>query len=95
MQSLPEAARSVIAMLVETLHSLDEKIAVLNAEIARRAEEDDDARRLKTIPGIGPVTKRQPSPRWRPHLRPSQSAVVRWAASRRPDRIVVSAHARA
>jgi transposase len=55
-QSLPEAARPVIAVLVETLHSLDDKIGVLDAEIARRAEEDDDARRLKTIPGIGPVT---------------------------------------
>jgi hypothetical protein len=55
-QSLPEAARPVIAVSVETLHSLDDKIAVLDSEIARRAEEDDDARRLKTIPGIGPVT---------------------------------------
>jgi transposase len=55
-QSLPEAARPVIAILVETLHSLDNKIAVLDAEIACCAEEDDDARRLKTIPGIGPVT---------------------------------------
>jgi transposase len=35
---------------------LDEKIAVLDVEISRRAEEDEDARRLKTIPGIGPVT---------------------------------------
>jgi transposase len=54
-QSLPEAARPVIAVLMATLHSLDDKIAVLDAEIARRAEEDDDARRLKTIPGIGPA----------------------------------------
>jgi transposase len=55
-QSLPEAARPVIAVLVGTLLSLDDKIAVLDDEIARRAEEDDDVRRLKTIPGIGPVT---------------------------------------
>ena len=35
-------------------HLLDEKLAVLDAEIARRAEEDEDPRRLTTIPGIGP-----------------------------------------
>ena len=35
---------------------MNEKIAVLDVEISRRAEEDEDARRLKTIPGIGPVT---------------------------------------
>jgi transposase len=29
---------------------------MLDVEIARRAEEDEDACRLKTIPGIGPVT---------------------------------------
>jgi transposase len=29
---------------------------VLDVEISRRAEEDEDARRLKTIPGIGPIT---------------------------------------
>ena len=32
------------------------KIALLDGEISRRAEEDEDARRLQTIPGIGPVT---------------------------------------
>ena len=29
---------------------------MLDVEISPRAEEDEDARRLKTIPGIGPVT---------------------------------------
>jgi transposase len=48
--------RPILGVLIEALHSLDEKIAVLDAEISRRAEEDEDARRLKTIPGIGPVT---------------------------------------
>jgi transposase len=36
---------------IEALRSLDEKIVVLDVEILRRAEEDEDARRLKTIPG--------------------------------------------
>jgi transposase len=53
---LPEVMRPVLGVLIETLHLLDEKVSVLDAEIARRAEEDEDARRLKTIPGIGPVT---------------------------------------
>ena len=48
--------RAILGVLIEALHSLDEKIAVLDVEISRRAEEDEDARRLKTIPGIGPVT---------------------------------------
>jgi transposase len=48
--------------LIEVLHSLDEKIALLDGEISRRAEEDEDARRLKTIPGIGPVTARRSAP---------------------------------
>jgi transposase len=44
-------------MLIETLQVLDDdKVAVLDAEIAHRAEEDEDARRLKTVPGFGPVT---------------------------------------
>jgi len=48
--------RPILGVLIEALRSLDEKIAVLDVEISRRAEEDEDARRLKTIPGIGPVT---------------------------------------
>ncbi len=35
---------------------LDGQVAELDKEIARRAREDDAARRLMTIPGIGPVT---------------------------------------
>lgn len=31
-------------------------MAVLDREIARRAKEDAEARRLMTIPGIGPIT---------------------------------------
>ena len=43
-------------MLVEELRSLDERIAVLDREIARHAKENAVARRLMTIPGIGAVT---------------------------------------
>jgi transposase len=53
---LPEAARPILCVLVETLRSLDERIRLLDVAIARRAKEDKTARRLMTIPGVGPVT---------------------------------------
>lgn len=53
---LPEAARLALTMLVDTLRSLEERIRQLDAEIARRAREDEDVRRLATIPGVGPIT---------------------------------------
>jgi transposase len=53
---LPDAARLTLGILIETLKSLDDRIRRLDAEIARRAKEDEVARRLTTVPGIGPVT---------------------------------------
>ena len=53
---LPQAARAILAVLVEELRSLDERVAVLDREIARHAKENAVARRLMTIPGIGAVT---------------------------------------
>ena len=53
--ALPASARSVLRVLVATLRGLDEQIGVLDAEIARRAKVDPLARRLMTIPGVGPV----------------------------------------
>lgn len=53
---LPEAARIVLLMLIEALGSLEDKIKQLDREIVRRTREDKDARRLTTIPGIGPIT---------------------------------------
>ena len=46
---LPETARATLQVLVDGLRHLDERIAELDAEIARRAREDDLARRLMTI----------------------------------------------
>ncbi|MFC5086121.1 hypothetical protein [Microvirga arabica] len=43
-------------MLIETLHHLDEQIAGLDQAVAGRAKENETARRLMTIPGVGPVT---------------------------------------
>lgn len=42
--------------MLEMLVELDRRIAVLDREIARRAREDEPARRLMPIPGIGPIT---------------------------------------
>ncbi|WP_299822789.1 IS110 family transposase [uncultured Jannaschia sp.] len=53
--ALPSAARATLQVLVDGLRHLDERIAGLDAEIARRAREDEVARRLMTIPGIGPL----------------------------------------
>jgi transposase len=54
--SLPEVARQTLHILVDTLRSLNGQVAQLDIEIARRAKQDEVARRLTTIPGIGPVT---------------------------------------
>jgi transposase len=53
---IPELARPILQMLIETLHRLDEQIAGLDREVAQRAKADETARRLMTIPGVGPVT---------------------------------------
>ena len=53
--SLPEAARPVLCVLIDMLSLLDQRIKLLDVAIARRAKEDDVARRLMTIPGVGPV----------------------------------------
>ena len=52
---LPEAARVILTVLVETLQLLEAKIKTLDIEIARRARRDELAKRLMTIPGVGPV----------------------------------------
>lgn len=53
---LPQSARSVFLMMIDIIREHDMRIKELDREIARRAREDEDARRLMTIPGIGPIT---------------------------------------
>jgi len=53
--SVPASARSVLAVLVGTYKALAAQIEALDAEITRRAKADPVARRLLTIPGVGPI----------------------------------------
>jgi len=54
--SLPEAAHAMFRLMLDLLAGLNDRIADLDKEIARRAREDEVSRRLMTIPGIGPIS---------------------------------------
>ena len=53
--SVPESARIILQLLVDTFTALDGQIAALDSEINRRSKADPTARRLMTIPGVGPI----------------------------------------
>ena len=53
---LPQSARDVFLVMIASIKDLDERIRLLDREITKRAREDETARRLMTIPGIGPIT---------------------------------------
>jgi transposase len=48
--SVPDAARGILQVLIDTCEALGKQIDNLNAEIGRRAKNDPVARRLMTIP---------------------------------------------
>lgn len=52
---LPADAIATLKVLVGALAHLETEICKLDAEIARRARENEVARRLMTVPGIGPL----------------------------------------
>jgi len=52
---LPEAARVVFQEMIDAIRAADARIEGLEREIATRAKQDEDARRLVTIPSVGPV----------------------------------------
>jgi len=54
--SLPLAAQAMFRVMLAMLGEFSRQVAALDKEIARRAREDEAARRLMTIPGIGPIT---------------------------------------
>jgi transposase len=53
---LPDAARAILKLLIGTLAALEVQIKELDAEVRRRSKADPVARRLMTIPGVGPVS---------------------------------------
>src|SRR3712207_775421 len=55
-ETFPGQARQVFTGLLEQCRATAERIETLEAEIVAHAREDDIARRLATVPGIGPIT---------------------------------------
>src|SRR6516225_10933170 len=54
--SLPDSVRLILKLLVGTFTALEAQITALDAEINQRSKSDPTARRLMTIPGLGPIT---------------------------------------
>ena len=54
--AVPAGARQAIRGLLEQCRALDGSIEALEAEIVSHARRDETARRLATIPGVGPIT---------------------------------------
>lgn len=52
---IPPGARAVLLVQVDQLRGTEERIATLNAQIKEQAKQDETARRLMTIPGVGPI----------------------------------------
>ncbi len=55
-KALPKTARQVFTALLDQCQGVIESIETFEAEIIAHARRDDTARRLTTIPGIGPIT---------------------------------------
>ena len=55
-EAIPPGARKILQALVTTLRALDAQVAELDAEITQQAKANPVARRLMTIPGVGPIT---------------------------------------
>jgi len=55
-QALPEETRRVFIGLFEQCRALADSIGALDTEIVSHVRQDETARRLQTIPGVGPIT---------------------------------------
>jgi transposase len=55
-EEFPRQARGVFAGLLEQWRATADRIKALEAEIVAHARRDDAARRLATVPGVGPIT---------------------------------------
>jgi transposase len=55
-EGLPPLARQAVDDLLDHLRQLSERIARYDQEFKRLASQDDAAKRIMTIPGVGPIT---------------------------------------
>jgi transposase len=55
-EAIPERARRAVEELYHQCDRLDDSIGAIEAQIVAHARHDESARRLATIPGIGPIT---------------------------------------
>ena len=53
---VPDCVRGALRSLVGQIDALDEAIGAIDKELAASVKSDETAKRLTTIPGIGPVT---------------------------------------
>ena len=65
---VPDCVRVALLPLVRQIDALDEAIETIDRELEASAKADETARRLMTIPGVGPVTRLSAS-RHGPELR--------------------------
>jgi transposase len=54
--TIPQQARGAFSGLLEQWHATADRIKALEVAIVAHARQDDTARRLATVPGIGPIT---------------------------------------
>ena len=73
---VPDCVRAALRALVGQIDALDEAIAAIDKELAASVRGDETARRLMTIPGVGPVTARKGSASGAAH---GERAPVSWA----------------
>ncbi len=52
---LPNSARAALLEMADQIERLTERVEVLDSKIVAAVKADDDARRLTTIPGVGPI----------------------------------------
>ncbi len=53
---IPDCVRAALRPLIGQIDALDATIAAIDKELATSVKADETARRLMTIPGVGPVT---------------------------------------
>jgi transposase len=53
---VPDCVRGALRSLVSQIDGLDEAIGAIDKEIAMSVKADETAKRLMTVPGVGPVT---------------------------------------